>query len=466
MSDLLSKRKIDRCTVIALACLTSAFFSPQVVQATPSFARQTNLSCIVCHSEFPILTEFGRQFKLTGYTLSSGPNNLPPLAVMLQPSFTFTNKGQPGGAAPHFAENSNLAVTQSSLFYAGRLFGPYAETLFGSSAAAFLNKFGVFSQLTFDGVARQWHWDNVEFRYADTGTVAGQSLIYGFYLNNNPGMQDPWNSTPVWGFPFSSSGLGPTPGAGALIDGGLSQEVFGLGSYVMLSHTVYLELGGYHTLSAPFQWAMGIDPTGEPQVTGIAPYWRLAYTKAAGSQSFETGVFGLTANTYPGRDSSAGKDFTFDWGMDAQYQISVGQHDFTGTLSGIYETDSWDASQRLGNTSNGSDHLLSLKANVDYLYDKTYGGAVGWFFTDGSHDAALYSESTKGSPLSDGVVLQVNYLPFNKSGGPAFWPKSNVKFSLQYIIYNRFNGGRSNFDGSGRNASDNNTLYLEGWIVF
>lgn len=460
------ERRVNRLSVVALICFASVSLVPQTVRATPSFARQTNLACIVCHTEFPILTPFGRNFKLTGYTMSAGDFNFPPLAVMTQPSFTFTNKGQPGGAAPHFGENSNFAVSQTSLFYAGRLFGPYAEKLFGSSAAEFLNKFGVFSQLTFDGVARQLLWDNVEFRYADTGTIAGKPLLYGFYLNNNPGLQDPWNSTPIWGFPFSGSGLAPTPGAGTLIDGGLAQEVFGVGGYIMLSNAVYLELGGYHTLSVPFQRAVGVDPSGEPEVYGLAPYWRLAYTKSVGSQSFEAGVFGLAANTYPGRISNAGHDFTFDWGTDVQYQASFGRHDLLGTASAIYESDSWDASQPLGNTSNNSDHLWSLKATVDYLYDKTYGGAVGWFFTDGSRDAALYSDGANGSPLSDGVILQVNYLPFNKSGGPSFWPKSNVKFSAQYIIYNRFNGRRSNFDDAGRNASDNNTLYLEAWVVF
>jgi hypothetical protein len=33
-------------------------------------------------------------------------------------------------------------------------------------------------------------------------------------------------------------------------------------------------------------------------------------------------------------------------------------------------------------------------------------------------------------------------------------------------MYNKFNGGSTNYDGSGRNAKDNNTLYLLGWINF
>ena len=109
--------------------------------------------------------------------------------------------------------------------------------------------------------------------------------------------------------------------------------------------------------------------------------------------------------------------------------------------------------------SNASDHLWSTKFTVDYLYDKTYGGAIGYFLLDGSNDPSLYSASANGSPRSDGLVLQLNYLPFNKSGGPSFWPKSNVKLSVQYTIYTQFNG-------TSQNASDNNTLYFETWIAF
>jgi hypothetical protein len=60
----------------------------------------------------------------------------------------------------------------------------------------------------------------------------------------------------------------------------------------------------------------------------------------------------------------------------------------------------------------------------------------------------------------------LNYLPMNKGGGPAFWTKSNIKFSLQYVIYNRFNGARTNYDGAGGNARNNNTVYAEAWIAF
>jgi hypothetical protein len=37
---------------------------------------------------------------------------------------------------------------------------------------------------------------------------------------------------------------------------------------------------------------------------------------------------------------------------------------------------------------------------------------------------------------------------------------------LQYTNYTKFNGASSNYDGNGRNAKDNNTLFLNAWFAF
>ena len=417
------------------------------------------MQCIACHTEFPLLNEFGRKFKLTGYTLSAGSFSLPPIAFMLQPSFTQTQSGQAGGAAPGFAANNNFALTQASVFYAGRLFGPYATDLFGSQGGAIADKFGIFSQTTYDGIGKAWSWDNTELRFADTGMLGGNDMIYGVYLNNNPTMQDPWNTIPAWGFPFSGSGLAPTPAASPLITGVFAGQVVGLGAYAMLSDEVYVDVGAYRTLGPQFQRDVGVDPTGETQIAGLAPYWRLAFEKSSNSSTWEVGTFGMLANTYPARDSSAGKDQTTDIGIDSQYQYSSERGDITVMASAIYEHDNWSASQPLGATSNATDTLLNEKLTFDYLYDKVYGVAVQVFNVNGSIDPLLYPGSASGSADSNGYIFQLNYMPFNKGGGPAFWPKSNVKFSLQYIVY-------SHFDGTAQDASANNTLYLEAWIMF
>ena len=460
------RRRILEC-LGGLAVAVTLLAIPTPSQALPSFARQLDMQCIACHTEFPVLNQFGRQFKLSGYTAAAdNPSAYLPLAVMLQPSFTHTQKDQAGGAAPGFNDNNNYALTQASIFYAGRLFGPYAGKLFGPDTAAFLNKIGVFSQTTYDGVGKTWSWDNTELRYADIGTIGGKDAIFGLYVNNNPTMQDPWNSTPAWGFPFTGSGLAPGPAAGTFIDGATAGQVWGVGLYTMINDTFYFDLGGYRTLGSHTQRTFGVDPTGETQVTNLAPYWRFAMEKIYGSSRLEIGTFGMAARSFPGRDQSAGKDRIIDFGVDSQYQVSSGKHDVTGMLTWIYERQNWDASNQLEATSNTVDHLSTAKVTISYLYDKTFGATVQYFLINGSDDPVLYADSPTGTPTSDGFIVQVNYLPFNKGGGPSFWPKSNVKLSLQYTAYNRFDGARTNYDGAGANARDNNTLYLEAWIAF
>jgi len=453
-------------SILARLLLAALALAPLTGHAVPSFARQTGLSCIDCHTEFSDLNTLGRQFKLSGYTIGGGQSNLPPLAFMTQPSFTHTAKGQPGGAAPGFNDNNNFADTQTSVFYAGRLFGPYADKLFGKDGANIANKIGIFSQVTYDGVAKKWHWDSQELRYADTGAIAGRSVTYGVYLNNNPTMQDPWNSTPAWGFPFSTTGLPAQQPSSPMIDGALAQQVAGFGAYAFVDKSFYFDAAAYHTLGAQFQRSMGIDPTGQTQVSDLAPYWRAAYVKTSGNTSIEVGTFGLAADTFPGRDRSAGQDHTLDVGLDAQVQTAFGANDLTGTVSWIYERNTWDASQTLTSATNHTDNLKELKVTADYLYDKTYGVDVQFFAVEGSDDAALYPNSASGSPGSDGVVFQLAWLPFNKNGGPSFLPLSNLKLSIQYTLYDRINGAHSNYDGLGHNASDNNTLYLQAWIAF
>ena len=154
-----------------LLSLSLLFFSavlfPSMAHAVPSFARQTGMGCTACHTAYPQLTAFGREFKLNGYVLSNEQSKLPPLAVMLMPSFTHTAEGQAPSAAKDFGKNNNFALTQASFFYAGRLFGPYAENLFGKEVASFANKIGTFLQGTYDGVGKSWSWDNWEIRFAD-----------------------------------------------------------------------------------------------------------------------------------------------------------------------------------------------------------------------------------------------------------------------------------------------------------
>jgi hypothetical protein len=116
-----------------------------------------------------------------------------PFAVMLQaPTFTHTEAGQEGGVAPHFGTNNNFALQQVSLFTGGR----------------FTDNLGAFIQGTYDGVTRRFGWDNTDIRYANSVNIEGHNLLWGVTANNNPTVQDVWNTIPAWHFPFSLSASG------------------------------------------------------------------------------------------------------------------------------------------------------------------------------------------------------------------------------------------------------------------
>jgi hypothetical protein len=80
--------------------------------------------------------------------------------------------------------------------------------------------------------------------------------------------------------------------------------------------------------------------------------------------------------------------------------------------------------------------------------------------TSGTEDPLLYPQATltgsaNGNPRSAGYIANFSW-----------WPLQNIDLAVQYTGYTRFNGGSTNYDGSGRDASDNNTTYLLARFVF
>jgi hypothetical protein len=255
-----------------------------------------------------------------------------------------------------------------------------------------------------------------------------------------------------------------------LIEGGLAQQVLGLGAYTYWNNLIYVELTGYRSLSPYTQTFLGVDTGGESSIRGLSPYWRVAVEPSWGNNTLEVGTFGLDTSLYPQRITTNGTDNLTDIGLDFQYQY-IGTRDAI-TLQGswIHEYQAWNASLPLGLTANAHDNLQSINLKASYLYDQTVGATVGYFNIHGSVDTGLYAAgaiggSANGSPNSRGWTAELTYMPFN-NGGPSFWPWLNAKVGLQFIAYNKFNGGTTNYDGFGRNAAGNNTLFLYTWIAF
>ena len=437
--------------------------------AVPSFARQTGMACQSCHTVFPELTPFGRSFKLNAYTIDNLPqvqgisaskemelvlNQIPPVSFMFQTSYTKTKSAMPDSGIPgELAQNGQvLFPQQASLFYAGRI----------------APNMGAFVQITYDSESGAFGLDNTELRYAKQVPSVADGLTYGFTMNNNPTVQDVWNSTPAWQTPFDQkTSAAPVPGAATQIDGTLAGGVAGLTGYLWWKNSIYAELGLYRSSPQGHGFTAGAGPLDSTNpngtIVGYAPYWRIAYERQWDRNSWSVGAYGISTKITPsGQSVRASSDRFRDVALDSQYQFIGDEDIFSAQATYIKERQSLDATFALPvpGSENPTNDLKTLRVGGSYYLRRTYGVALGYFSTTGSSDAIRYAPASvtgfgNNSPDSNGWIGELNYLPWQ-----------NVKLALQYIAYQKFNGASSNYDGSGRNASDNNTLYLLGWFNF
>jgi hypothetical protein len=511
---------------VTLVALTFATSDP--AQAVPSFARQTGQPCGTCHTDFPGLTPFGRLFKLNGYTMGGGkyrttifpswgdPDRalaayakktndqnvtlsgqpdmsnvwVPPLALMEVYGYTHTGKDQLG--SPYHA-NDNANNVQLSFFYGGAItdhIGLFSQltyqTPYGGSATDPTTGFPAFPSQPCNNC--EWGWDNIDLRYANTGMLGGTNFIYGITANNNPTVQDAWNTMPAWIFPYMVSNVAdnccaPATGGYTLLDG-LAQLVGGAGAYVFIDNLVYLELSAYRTLDFKTLPKLGANPFDLPgQSVGPMPYWRAAIEPHWGRNWWEFGTFGMSARfrPYTGQtadlmfdtDNSYQIDQVFpdtdrytDIGFDSQYQYQGDNYWITLRGTYIHEKQSFgtiDDINAIGGTppSNQTDTLNSVKAYASLAYGNDNRIVLSGQYFDiwGSPDANLYGSDTNptGSPDSNGFVAEIAYIPFISSFSP-IWPWANVRLGLQYTYYNKFNG--TTID-----AHDNNSLFLYAWFA-
>jgi hypothetical protein len=460
--------KITRLVTVGIGIvplLASLTLHVPEASALPSYARQTDQPCATCHTAFPELTPYGRQFKLGGYTAGGtrcgdgsarSDETQVPLALMTEP---VTNTNVRSKLA--LPDNNNFTtVQQTSLFVGGQI---YCDL-------------GAFVQMTYDRPGVSFGWDNTDIRYARTGTINGTNIVYGITANNNPTVQDVWNTIPAWSFPYISSEIAPTPAASTMLQGTWAGRVGGTGAYVWINNMVYAEFTAYGALDPRTLTTLGADPTGGPRFDGAAPYWRLAIEKTWDKNSLMVGTFGMFANVTPVGANPSGnlsalsfpgfKDPFTDIGVDAQYQYIGDTHIFTVRASYIWERQKLNGEFANGASSNLVDNLNAFNASASYIYDRTISFTTGYFATWGSSDPLLYANSTTGSPNSSGWTFDLAYLPFSK-GGPDLWPWFNGRIGITYTHYDKFDGSTNNVDMiPGLKASGNDTVFLYTWFAF
>ncbi len=395
-------------------------------EAVPSFARQTGMACAACHTVFPELNAFGRSFKLNGYTLTGIKqveaketsaasslqfNQIPPLSAMLVVSAT--NSKVADGAVQDPRTNFSLP-DELSFFFAGEI-SPHM---------------GSFIQITMapaDGSG--FAIDNTDIRYANH---AG-NVTYGITLNNSPTVQDLWNSTPVWGFPFTHGASVTAP----LVADGLGQNVVGLGGYADWGNGIYTELSLYRHTN-PFDSAG--DYTGntgnQVRIEGSAPYVRLAWNKTfSGGDYLMIGAYGMSTKLVDDVTYAGPTDKYDDTAIDAQYEHQLSNNNMISVHA------SYTNEKQTLDLSSPGDAPTLKSAKLDAIYHWGYHATATLGYINNSGYNSAYDDTA--------YTAQFSYLPWQ-----------NTKFTAQYVSYSKLGGQ------TGSAASDNNTALLQAWLMW
>jgi hypothetical protein len=420
--------------------------------AVPSYSRQTGEPCTSCHvgAYGPALTPHGRAFKLGGY---SDGKTVIPLSVTALASFTHTAKNQAEPASEHDGRNDNVALQEVVGFIAGRI-APHLGTFIG---------------VAYEEPDRHALLDHFDVRYAQPLKLGGKDAILGFDVNNAPGSQDPFNTLPVWAFPHEAPELVPERLGSPLLADGLEGQVAGLSTYLWFNDSLYAEIAGYRSLGHGLLNTIGVeDEAGK--ISGVAPYARLAYQKDWGKSVAAVGVVAMRTKLHPEREPGPTNKY-FDWGLDATYQyLGNRKNIIDATLGYVHERQTLDFDFEEGATARRHHNLSSVNASVGWSHLATYGLTVGLFDSWGTRDADLFAPeedggSRTGKPNTAGYILQADWTPFGKEGS---WgaPAVNLRLGLQYTGYFKFNGASDNYDGFGRDASDNNSVFAFAAVAF
>jgi hypothetical protein len=479
-----------RAWLAALLALASLLL-PAGAGAIPLFNRQTGQNCVACHAggQFPELTPYGRLFKMTGYTL--GVRTVP-LSVMGLASLSHvadTTKSDDPSA--DFRKNDRPILATASVFLGGKI----------------TDNIGAFTQFTWDpyatttdsgGFKGAFGADNMDIRYADRFIGETHEVIVGLSANSNPSVVDPWNTVAAWmqyvpvPSPTSSQfidGASPYPGLAA---GG---NVAGLDAYAFIDQALYVEAGDYRTAKGLFSFMKaGLHDADVTKLRGDNPYLRVALNHAWGASTLMVGMTHMISRVYddPLDTSDASTVHRYrDLSFDTQYQYLLDPHAWTAQFVCSRETHRYpaglagqpvpfvDSSGSPLPATSASDRTRLLRARLSYVYQARYGSGMSVFDLRGSTNSGnqssgydpesltITSEATASAPST-----RVNG---NLTGNPAtrgatfegFWmPLQNIRVGLQYTAYVKYNGARRNYDGFGRNARDNDSLFLYAWAAY
>ncbi|MHB1266760.1 MAG: cytochrome C [Acidithiobacillus ferriphilus] len=466
--------------IVALAAVGGMALSSSA-WALPSFARQTGWSCAACHTSYPQLTPMGRMFKLLGFTTTNLQrqqklqakfgnsvgvliSRVSQFSVFVQASATNVAGGQAafGAGSPNGSPNNNIQFPQQvSLFYAGEV-TPHI---------------GAFMHLTY-GSDGSFGFDDSSFVWTHPWKLGTNNLLVtGVDVNNTPTAMDLWNTTPDWQSPFyvsDYSSMGHVPQPFIVNSAGAAYPLAGLGAYaadifgpnkanwLYADADVYTNAQGIGT--APVGGFQNYNGGPSGRLSGGAPYVRLAYQHDWGNWNWEVGAYGMWSSVYDNPNTKTGPiDQLNDYDLDTQLQwLNINDNNnLTVRAAWVNEQQRFGAGNSSSSLSSGN--LNSFNLNATYWYHDRYALQGGYRNVWGSANPGLYDQpnggftySANGSPDTSNEWIEASYLPW--------W---NTRFSLRYVVYNKFRGvGAPSSSVSGYGASSYNTLELLAWIAY
>jgi len=455
-----------------MAALAVGFLWVSPARALPSFAGQTGLPCSACHvgAFGPQLTAFGIYFMATGYTQRGGTSPWASVPINIEddagPSFTSLATSRPKPPSQYYGTNNWLTPGCADVSLAA---GYQFDGGFGVGG---ILKMWVNLDAAFTSHADYASQGPSDVRFTQPIKFGTHTAVLGFDVNNKPSQGDPYNT--LYGnyvFPYTS-GTNTIGTNASLMIARLDTSVYGLSLYAFIDNAVYVQAGVYETTNtavlealgkSPFEFAFG-------QISGAAPYFRLAYQHSWGPNFLEVGgvVLDTPLQQVPGVANPSLENQFVDFGVDATYQRTFGKDILAVSANAMHEYQSLNASFEAGKSSNPSDTLNQFRVAASYYWNNTYGFTLAYNLVYGSQDALLYpanplSGSANGLPNSQSIIAQVDWTPWGKSTTDPGYPWANIRVGLQYVYYIEVNGGTTNYDGHGRNATDNNTFLAFLW---
>lgn len=278
----------------------------QTAQAVPTFARQTGMACVACHSQaFPALNTFGASFKASGYNLVGAQGTVKgddlSLPAILNASLVTKFRYQKTGG-------SNKAIATN----AGELQIPdEAALLLGGRVG---KDIGYLAEIAL--------FDTADTESGDFNLLKSVKVVYTQKVGDTtvsaiPFMTDAGGAG--YGFELLNTGAYRFQRVGEDRSALMAQQYLGLGSGAATGVAfVASNPMGFVNLTA---WS----PTyGNRSPKGLATYMRAAYTPKIGDWDTAVGVQAFAGGSKDSVDGETVATKTRGFAIDAQAQGKVG----------------------------------------------------------------------------------------------------------------------------------------------